>query len=241
MTETEWLASEDPAAMLAALEGARKTDPVPPHLVDYKVSDRKLRLFACSCCRQVWHLLTDPRSRRAVEVAERYADELATERDRHASFGPADDWHVELCIAGVGPEATSRIVSLLSRDTLQAHASTCHANGARRFEACGLSPATQAALLRDIVGNPFRQVSMPDARRTPQVLSLAQAAYDDRLMPRGELDPARLAVLADALEEEGCDQHELLLHLRSWRRCEEGGPHGHWRGCWALDLILNLE
>ena len=61
-------------------------------------------------------------------------------------------------------------------------------------------------------------------------VSLAQAAYDQRILPIGHLDPARLAVLSDALEETGCTDAELLGHLR------EPGPHV--RGCWALDLIL---
>ena len=55
-------------------------------------------------------------------------------------------------------------------------------------------------------------------------------AYDERLMPSGELDLGRLAVLSDALEEAGCTSAEILTHLRS--------PGPHVRGCWALDLIL---
>ncbi len=59
---------------------------------------------------------------------------------------------------------------------------------------------------------------------------LAHAAHDERLLPEGTLDPARLAVLADALEDGGCADAELLGHLR--------GPGPHVRGCWAVDLIL---
>src|SRR5262249_28372870 len=64
MTDTEWLACTDPKPMLEALRG--------------RASDRKLRLFACACCRTVWEHLADPRGRRAVEVAERLADHPAT-------------------------------------------------------------------------------------------------------------------------------------------------------------------
>jgi hypothetical protein len=84
--------------------------------------------------------------------------------------------------------------------------------------------------LRDVLGNPFRPVSITPAWQTPDVLSLAQAAYNEHVLPRGLLDPARLAVLADALEEAGCSEKAILEHLRS--------PGLHVRGCWPVDLLL---
>jgi hypothetical protein len=88
----------------------------------------------------------------------------------------------------------------------------------------------QAGLLRCIFGNPFRPVALDRSWKTPTALAIAQAAYDDRIVPAGHLDAAHLAILADALEDAGCTNAELLGHLR--------GPGPHVRGCWALDAIL---
>ena len=62
------------------------------------------------------------------------------------------------------------------------------------------------------------------------VVRLAQAAYEERHLPAGTLDNGRLAVLADALEEAGCTDADLLSHLRG------SGPHV--RGCWPVDLCM---
>jgi hypothetical protein len=94
----------------------------------------------------------------------------------------------------------------------------------------------QAAVLRCVVGNPFRPRGLDPAAlawragngRT--VADLATAAYEERVMPGGLLDTAQLAVLADALEDVGCTDQEILGHLRS--------PGPHVRGCWALDVVL---
>jgi hypothetical protein len=91
----------------------------------------------------------------------------------------------------------------------------------------------QSDCVRDIFGNPFRPVALDPAWRTPTVAGLATAAYEERTLPAGTLDPDRLAVLADALEETGCDNTDILSHLR--------GPGPHVRGCWVVDLLLGKE
>jgi hypothetical protein len=62
------------------------------------------------------------------------------------------------------------------------------------------------------------------------VRKLAESAYTERTLPEGTLDVVRLALLADALEDGGCTERDLLGHLR--------GPGPHVRGCWALDLVM---
>jgi hypothetical protein len=91
--------------------------------------------------------------------------------------------------------------------------------------------AIRANLLRDIFGPlPFRALSSDDSPRTPTVLNLAQAIDEERDARNGRLDASRLAVLADALEEAGCTNAEMLNH------CRDKSPHV--RGCWVLDLLL---
>jgi hypothetical protein len=88
---------------------------------------------------------------------------------------------------------------------------------------------------QDVVGNPFRAPpALPPSVRTwndGTVVRLAQAAYEHRSLPSGHLGPVRLAVLADALEDAGTTDAELLAHLRS--------PGPHVRGCVAVDVLLN--
>jgi hypothetical protein len=84
----------------------------------------------------------------------------------------------------------------------------------------------QVGLLRDIFGNPFRPVAVDPAWRTATVVSLAQAIYDERAFDR-------LPILADALEDGGCTNADVLDHCRQ--------PGEHVRGCWVVDLVLGKE
>lgn len=312
MTETEWLTSTDPAKMLEGLRNLRIGSGYRGVLSDF-VSDRKLRLLACACCRKVWHLLTDERSRRAVEVAERFADGEATEADLTKSRLEAADsrtWMVEspeyypawLAHVATAKETSSIIAFVVNR----------------RTELSNLVPSTTADLLREIIGNPFRPIIVNEGQHaltttrgivldrrwlTPTVVSLATAAYQERpgqvcggckgkgwysyngaefgytttdcedckgtgLVEGGRLDNARLAVLADALEDAECPSEDFYPcedcrgtgdeTSDGQGRCSTcrgkgkrlqphplldhlRSPGPHVRGCWALDLLLGKE
>src|SRR5262249_44499169 len=152
-----------------------------------KASERKLRLFAAACCRRVWHLMADERSRRAVEVAERFADGLASRTERKA----AQDSARAACpgIQPAPPPATAAsnsafaafcAVSKLSRKgVLDFYAAgntanaVCYALGdAVNTSQLGEQPA-HVALIRDLFGNPFHPVSGKATCQTPAVVSLA--------------------------------------------------------------------
>ena len=81
-------------------------------------------------------------------------------------------------------------------------------------------------LLREQLGNPFRPYAFDHRWRTETVVALASAIEADHAFDR-------MPILADALEDAGCDERPMLDHLR--------GPGPHARGCWVLDLILNRE
>lgn len=220
MTESEWLASEDLLGMLECLEAALRGG---------RLSDRVRRLFAVACARRVWNHLVSDVSRTAVELSEHAADHPVPERDLWIANGNADDAVYELNDL---PENDPRIWAAYTASYC-AHAELdidTMTDVGFDSGSIGGGDGAVAHRLRDLVGNPFRPVTIDPAWLTPTVATLAQSVYDERIMPSGELDPDRLAVLSDALEEAGCDNADILSHLRS--------PGPHVRGCWAPDLLL---
>jgi hypothetical protein len=222
MTEAEWLAATDPQQML---EFVRET-----------ASDRKLRLLACGCCRLTLNALADARSGRALEAAERYADGYIGEAELAGAASAAYDAYREAKVAE-GYDADSDVhPEYAGHLHFVAHATTREVDLAADW-AISLqwgSDDERCDLLRCVFGNPFRPIpTVPTAWLTYDggtARKLAEDAYTERQLPTGTLEVGRLAVLADALEDAGCADSELITHLR--------GPGTHVRGCWALDLLL---
>ena len=246
MTEAEWLAGEGPRAMVWGLRGLTN--------LRNKRNGRKLRLFAVACCHRVRHLLEQPGAALAVDLAERYADGQASEADMLSASklvskmhaGVWDAYQAACKASSKHPTYTFRNAYWDGPDYLAACAvwrSTLWERikadpdpprherpNAAALAAKAAELASQADLLRCVFGNPFRPVTISPACLTAQVVALAQAVYEERELPSGTLDTARLAVLADALEEAGCTNADVLNH------CRQLGVHV--RGCWVVDLLL---
>jgi hypothetical protein len=176
----------------------------------------------------------------AVEVAEQHADGKATDAERETACAAAEeitafdgDTVISCEIGGAAfltaepdpsPEDTAHLVA----EYVGWEATSSNYQGVDEPD-----PATQAAeraaqceLVREILGNPFRPSLVPPAWRSASVLGLAHYIHEEQAFDR-------LPILADALEDAGCDDADILDHLR--------GPGPHVRGCWALDLVLGAK
>lgn len=257
MNEQEWLTCEDPQRMLAVLTGhAGYVTPI---------SDRKLRLFACACCR------------RYKPLTPAGADELEQKGERH---GLTDTQWAQAWARGEGKETAPTRAAIL-REIV-----------GNPFHPIAMWPGPKTAeVAARLARTPDSKIiHLHRGIITPLVRDLAEAAYRERSLRRchtcagsgelatshkfdcydchgtgtisnGTLDPDRLAVLSDALEEAGCDNVDLLMHLRGQERCPQclGGieladpcnrcgakglipKHSPcYRGCAWLDLLLGKE
>ncbi len=247
MTEAEWLACEDQLQMLASLS------------VDAKSRKAQLFHVAC-CRRVWAHfpedqyredILLGERDADGLASSDEMYQRWAQLQSSHEAFWDTEGWNDDnpraagytiscwLLLAGDHEakscgESAARLAGLAHRAGQSLRSERWFGSDAwwegEADAAAKAERVAQCHLLRDIFGNPFRPVAFGATRRTATALSLAQAAYEERELPSGHLDTARLGVLADALEEAGCADEGILSHLRS------AGPHV--RGCWAVDLVL---
>jgi len=214
VTEATWLAANNPYAMI--------------RLVAERVSPRKIRLFSVARCRRMWDQITDERCRNAVMVGERYAD------------GAADASDLELADQGLTQSLHEFLGTVDERNEYARLVATCRTTvlpdesratgGNAKMELAGEWHAFHARVtsedaptVRDIVGNPFRPPVFDPLWRSETALALAAGIYAERAFDR-------LPILADALEDAGCEDTDILGHCR--------GPGPHVRGCWVVDLLL---
>jgi hypothetical protein len=225
-------------------------DPTPMlEFLPADVSERRLRHFLVACARRVLPGSPDTDMLQALAVAEQFADGTATRHQltrarsslktnhqaRVSRWHPLYSTHIRSVPAW---HATREAIIRAAREGARccAWSSTrkIHFGKFVGMEYPQEELAAQASLLRDIFGPlPFRPLVVSPSLlnwRHGFIPKLAQAAYENRILPSGHLDLARLGVLADALEEAGSSDAELLGHLR--------GPGPHTRGCHAIDLLL---
>jgi hypothetical protein len=193
-----------------------------------RACSRKLRLYAVACCRRRWVELVDARSRKAVDVAELFAEGLANKRALATTRSEAAAAH-DAAFEKKGKERSCKewaAVWVCEPFAFKAAEAVTWmaAIGNKETE----SPA-QSVLLRDVFGNLFHPTALnPDwvGWNGGSLRMLAQAIYEERAFDG-------MPILADALEDAGCDNADILDHCR--------GPGPHVRGCWVLDLLLSKK
>jgi hypothetical protein len=217
MDEEEWLKwDRDPADLVRC---ARQL-----------TSPRKIRLFYCACVRRVWKQLGDHRSKGAVEASELFADScIPPQRLLEAKQEGHSSWYeiASRSLHSAEERAAAAAFMCANEDLVYASGvlwSTATASGDELVEY-----SVQADLLREICGNPFRPTTIASdilAWHGRTIPKIAQSIYEERTC-------TRFPILADALEDAGCDNADILSHCRS--------PGPHVRGCWVVDMILGKK
>ncbi|QEL21093.1 hypothetical protein [Limnoglobus roseus] len=223
MTEAKWLTCADASLLWRFLEREARED------------RRKLRLLAVAFCRLSWHRLTDWRCQKAVEVAERHADTDASDEEL-IEAGEAIRGGGNYRITGA--ELARRVTAVTGYGA--AYQTIFMAQALHTAEAqdlAGRVPAgtpisaapvpAEAAAARCLFGPLlFRPVPFEAEWLTPTVVGLAEGIYEERAFDR-------LPILADALQDAGCEEADILNHCR--------GEGRHLKGCWVVDLALGIE
>lgn len=236
MTEETWLSCTEPWLMLDFLRD--------------RASNRKFRLFAVACCRRMWGWFKYEQSRRAVDVAEQYADGncsaehlAAACRDAESVSNPQAEVPEWAAVQASWPDfeepqpsdpypGPARTFPELARECAWTAEIFFALQGNVPSDALPFRLVThqtrnvekrwQVRLIHEIFNNPFRPVTVDPSWLSPAVTALAQAIYIERRF-------TDLPMLADALEKYGCTCNLLLQH------CRDGEDHV--RGCWAVDLV----
>ena len=225
MTEDDWLRIDLPHALFQATANHRDGSA--------RERRRKRMLLACACCRRVWELFEDEKLKRAIELVERDADnhaftqELATSHDEILRVVNHLGW--ALHHSGrqyVAVHATCNVDVPLVFSTVRLMVQHRDPYGVEQAKLLAAEKAAQSALIRDVFGNPFRPATFSPDWLTSTVVALAQHMYESR-------DFSAMPILADALQDAGCDNADVLDH------CRKEGEHG--RGCWVVDLVMDKQ
>ncbi|QEL17296.1 hypothetical protein [Limnoglobus roseus] len=220
MTEEEWLSIGDLRKHVEQVVAMKQL--------------RKLRLFSVACCLQLEPWIGEPQLLEAINRAEKLADGALSEStiekwyqkvirlQRDAVRKHGRQWTAQVAVFKY-----VRFVCLPSR---YSEFSDCWWGLVRPIPLFGeeftqRGPALAHQLLVDIFGNPFRPVAFDPAWRTSATVGVAQQMYDAR-------DFAAMPILADALQDAGCETADILQHCRDEKQV-------HVRGCWVVDLVLN--
>ncbi|WP_439631560.1 hypothetical protein [Gemmata sp.] len=226
MTEKQWLRSRDAEAM--------------NRFYGDRLTERKARLLMLAACRRHPGPLAHPDVRPILDLlVSHYADPRTPDApftgphltaayrkiERHASAtdnGPDRGLAFGL-VAAAEPVSTMR---RLNEDFEYLVFSCLHdiAVGVTEDRNPKKESKAQAALVREVIGNPFRPVALDPAWLTGTVVSLARLAHESE-------DFTAMPILADALQDAGCEDADMLTHCRDPKQT-------HVRGCWVLDLIL---
>ena len=209
MTEAEWLAATDPMPMLEFLQSC--------------VNARKLQLFACGCLGTVKGRPFPFEVSKAIGYIEKYCDGLLSWNDASKRINRIQ-FKCDTIVVGTN-EYRFEFPPLLEAvdDIAQLTVNYCSFIGTYHMRTTNLS---LVGVLRDIYGNPFRPVILNTSWRTSTVVALANGIYEEKAFDR-------IPILADALQDAGCDNDDILNHCRQ--------PGEHVRGCWCVDLILDKK
>jgi hypothetical protein len=212
-TEAEWADCQEPRRMIKVVQN--------------RGSERKQRLAIVAAARLFWDQLPVGEMREAVEACEGRADGVVGQETlddyRRRFYGYV------LRDAPPGQRQWDENPALRSAFGLVL-ATTCPGSTLRTLAGnkhwrTGAEPRDEQVsdIIRDIFGNPFRPVRLDASWRTSTAVALASRMYDSR-------DFSAMPILADALQDAGCENADVLAH------CYSEGPHV--RGCWVVDLVL---